>query len=100
MTAGVSIEQIPVELMIGIYSRKTVSPLAFVQGLFRIRSREKTEIYFAPGSDDNDSSKRSPAHHYSILEANGAVANNVADLIATAKAMNSQMQIDREALLF
>lgn len=50
VTAGLDI-QAPVDLTIGVYSRRTADPFAFVQGLLRARQTKKMHVILPIGAD-------------------------------------------------
>lgn len=45
LTAGISFELEHFDCLIGIYAKKTASPLAFTQGLHRVRNLKEKQMY-------------------------------------------------------
>jgi hypothetical protein len=95
MTAGVSIEEIGVDLMIGCYNARTCSPVGYVQGLHRIRKQTLLELYQVPGNDNSNYADMIPMNVYSSIT-NDGIQTPWKAIEIMSKCLMTQLQCQRD----
>lgn len=98
ITAGISIDNIEIDLMLGCYIMNTCSPLDFVQGMFRVRNRKDTEIYYQPGHRDKPIDELIPELKASKLLASNLDISGKQELQIMAECMTAQLDYQRDEL--
>lgn len=93
LTAGISIENTSVDKFYAYYNKKTISPLSFVQGMYRIRDRKETVLYVERGNTSYDYTLKEPCNNYNADD------GLIAPLKCLINTLDNQMKIDREYLL-
>lgn len=99
MTAGISIELTKVDLMIGVYSRNTCSPIGFVQGMGRVRNQAKTIIFHVAGSESHEYPSITPCHQTGLAMSAGVWDVPWRAVTSYALAMIAQSHVMRDELL-
>ena len=98
ITAGLSIDKPEIDLMIGCYIANTCSPLDFVQGMFRVRKRKCTEIYYQMGNKQHQYADLIPAKKASKLRAYGLDITGPQELQIVSECLTAQLEHERDTL--
>ena len=98
ITAGISIDNTEIDLMLGCYVANTCSPLDFVQGMFRVRNRKCTEIYYQPGNRYKPIEDLIPEAKANKLLASNLDISGKQELQILAECMTAQLEHQRDEL--
>ena len=98
ITAGISIDKPEIDLMLGCYIANTCSPLDFVQGMFRVRKRKNTEIYFQPGNRYKPMEELIPELKADLLSKSSLDISGKQELQIMAECMTAQLEHQRDEL--